>query len=65
MDLQGKTVLITGAARGLGAAMAERLAARGANLALVDIDAASLDAARGECETHGVTVRGYGANVSV
>lgn len=65
MELDGKTVLITGAARGLGAAMAERLAARGANLALVDVDEAALDAARSACEAHGVTVRGYGANVAV
>ena len=34
MELRGKTILITGAGRGLGAAMAKRLAARGANLAL-------------------------------
>ena len=38
MDLRGKTILITGAGRGLGAAMAKRLAARGANLALLDLD---------------------------
>lgn len=37
--LQGKTVLITGAAGGLGEAMAHRMADEGARLALTDIDA--------------------------
>ncbi|MBK6738901.1 MAG: SDR family NAD(P)-dependent oxidoreductase [Haliea sp.] len=35
---QGKTVVITGAASGLGAAMADVFAAAGARLALLDID---------------------------
>ena len=38
MDLQGKTILVTGAARGLGQKMAELIANQGANLALVDVD---------------------------
>ena len=33
MDLQGKTILVTGAARGLGQKMAELIANQGANLA--------------------------------
>ncbi len=35
-DLEGKTALVTGSGRGLGRVMAERLAARGANLVLHD-----------------------------
>ena len=37
-DLNGRTVLITGAARGIGAETAARLHARGANLALVGLE---------------------------
>ncbi|GAA3557701.1 SDR family oxidoreductase [Amycolatopsis ultiminotia] len=38
-SVDGKVVLITGAARGLGAGLAERLAARGAKVALVGLEA--------------------------
>lgn len=37
-EVSGRTVLITGAARGIGAASAERLHARGANVALVGLE---------------------------
>src|ERR1700682_267430 len=37
-DVNGRTVFITGAARGIGAAAAERLHARGANVALVGLE---------------------------
>jgi len=37
-DIKGRTVLITGAARGIGAAAAGRLHARGANVALVGLE---------------------------
>jgi NAD(P)-dependent dehydrogenase (short-subunit alcohol dehydrogenase family) len=42
-DVNGRTVLITGAARGIGAATAERLHARGANLALVGLEPERLE----------------------
>jgi 3-oxoacyl-[acyl-carrier protein] reductase len=38
MDLQGKVVLITGAAQGFSQKMAESIAAQGAKLAMVDVD---------------------------
>ncbi len=37
-DVSGKTVLVTGAARGIGAAIAERMHRRGANVALIGLE---------------------------
>lgn len=42
-DMQGRTVLVTGAARGIGAATAERFHARGANVALVGLESERLE----------------------
>ena len=44
-DIRGRTVLVTGAARGIGAAAAARLHARGANVALVGLEPERLAAA--------------------
>ncbi|BBY76807.1 hypothetical protein MPRF_37060 [Mycolicibacterium parafortuitum] len=41
-SIAGRTVFITGGARGVGAEVARRLHARGANLVLTDLDAAPL-----------------------
>lgn len=65
MDLRGKTILITGAGRGLGAAMAKRLAERGAGLALVDLDERGLVAVRDACRALSVRAETYSANVAV
>ena len=43
IDLKGRTAIVTGAARGIGFAAAQKLQACGAALALWDIDAAALD----------------------
>lgn len=45
-DVQGKSVLITGAGGAIGFAMARAFAAEGANLVLTDIDPVTLDASR-------------------
>ena len=42
-DVNGRTVLITGAARGIGKASAERLYAKGANVALVGLEPERLE----------------------
>jgi 2-dehydro-3-deoxy-L-rhamnonate dehydrogenase (NAD+) len=46
LDLSGRTAAITGGAMGIGLAVARRLAAGGARIALWDRDAAALEAAR-------------------
>jgi NAD(P)-dependent dehydrogenase (short-subunit alcohol dehydrogenase family) len=43
-DVNGRTVFITGAARGIGAGAAERLYAKGANVALVGLEPERLEA---------------------
>ena len=48
--LTGRTVLITGAARGIGAACARRLAAEGARLVLVDLDSPGVEKLAGELD---------------
>jgi NAD(P)-dependent dehydrogenase (short-subunit alcohol dehydrogenase family) len=48
-SLQGRTVLITGAARGIGAESARRIAARGANLALVGLEPEELARVAAQC----------------
>ena len=45
MNLQGQVAVVTGAASGLGRATAEALAAEGAVVAMLDLDATALDAA--------------------
>ncbi len=64
MELQGKTIVITGAARGLGAAMARRLARHKPVLALVDLAADSLGEIAAVCRGLGATVQCYGGNVA-
>jgi NAD(P)-dependent dehydrogenase (short-subunit alcohol dehydrogenase family) len=49
---RGKTVLITGAARGLGAETARRVAARGANVALVGLEPEELQRVAAQCGTN-------------
>ena len=51
--LEGRTAVITGAGRGLGKAMAEGLAAQGAEIALVDVENEVLAAAVADVEAAG------------
>jgi NAD(P)-dependent dehydrogenase (short-subunit alcohol dehydrogenase family) len=50
--VRGKTVFITGAARGLGAETARRVAARGANVALVGLEPEELERVAAQCGTN-------------
>ncbi len=45
IDLKNRTAVVTGGARGIGYAMAQRLLGSGASVALWDVDAAALDKA--------------------
>jgi 3-oxoacyl-[acyl-carrier protein] reductase len=53
MNLNNAVIAVTGGARGLGAAMALRLARAGARLVLVDIDPDALAATADECRAAG------------
>lgn len=64
MELRGKTIVITGAGRGIGRAVAEDLATRGANLALLDLNEPDLAETTARCARQGVTARAYRANTA-
>ena len=64
MELQNKTIVITGAARGLGAAIARAVAAKGANLALVDLDEERLGTIQNHCAEIGAKAATYAADVA-
>ena len=53
MSIAGKTVLITGGARGIGAETARRAAARGAKVAVVGLEPAELDRVASACGANG------------
>src|SRR5919112_3541541 len=54
--LAGKTVVVTGAAHGIGRAYAERFAAEGARLALCDLDGGALEQVAGSLSAAGTDV---------
>ena len=64
MDLNNKVIAITGGAQGLGLAMAKAFAMRGAKLALIDINADVLAAARELPVAQGAHVEIYPTNVA-
>lgn len=64
MKLQDSVIAITGGGQGLGRAMAQYLAARGANLALIDLMPEKLEEAVAACEAAGGKARAYTCNVA-
>jgi NAD(P)-dependent dehydrogenase (short-subunit alcohol dehydrogenase family) len=63
-DVSGTRALVTGAASGLGFAMAEVLADCGARVTLADVDAGRLEASTGALAARGGAVRSFVADVS-
>ncbi len=63
--LEGKTALITGAARGIGKAVALKFASQGANIAFTDllIDA-NAEATKDEIASFGVVAKAYASNAA-
>ena len=65
MQLTHKTVAITGGGRGIGRALAERFGRDGAQVALLDVNAADLETTRSALEAAGVVARSYQVNVAI
>jgi len=64
--LQNKTALITGAARGIGKAIALKFASEGANIAFTDLTIdESGKATEAEIAAYGVKAKGYASNASI
>jgi 3-oxoacyl-[acyl-carrier protein] reductase len=64
MNLQNQVIVITGAAQGLGKAMAEEFAKQGAHIALLDMQAEAVEAAASKISKFGVKASGYAVNVT-
>ncbi len=64
MDLNGKTIIVTGGGQGLGRAMAVELAGAGANLALVDLNEDPLNEAVQLCKDAGGDAKAYMGNIA-
>ena len=63
-NLKGKVAAVTGAASGLGRAMARAFAAEGMDLALADVDQANLGAVEAEVRAQGVRATSLKVDVS-
>ena len=63
-DMDGRAVVITGAARGIGLAIAQRFVAAGAAVAVVDLDAEACEAAVAEIGKDGGRALAFGIDVT-
>ncbi len=64
ISLKGKEAIITGAARGIGRAIALRFAEAGASLHLLDVDEEGLRRVKEEASSFGVNVKTYPVDLS-
>ena len=64
-SLAGKVAIVTGAARGIGAAIAKKLAAEGADVAVCDLKAEWCEQTVKDIEALGAKALGLGVNVSL
>ena len=64
MDVRGKTILVTGAGRGIGRSLSEHFARKGARLALLDTNPQDLEETRARCVELGAEARGYTADAA-
>ena len=64
MDVRGKTILVTGAGRGIGRSLAVHFARKGANLALLDTNADDVDETRVLCSEEKIVARIYVADAA-
>jgi 3-oxoacyl-[acyl-carrier protein] reductase len=64
MDFKGQVALVTGGARGIGRAIAESLARRGADLAIADVSLDSAESAARELSALGVRAQALKLDVS-
>ena len=65
MDIKGKNAIVTGASRGIGRAVAVRLASMGANVAVIysGNESAAAETVE-ECLKHGISAKAYRCDVS-
>src|SRR5215475_1268513 len=63
LGIRGKVALVTGAARSLGKADAQALAAEGCAIAILDLDGDGAAGAAGEIEAAGGRARGYACDI--
>lgn len=64
MILNDKVIAVTGGARGLGYAMAQRLGKQGARIALLDMNAETLDQAVSQLSSEGIDAQAFVVNVA-
>jgi 3-oxoacyl-[acyl-carrier protein] reductase len=64
VNVRGKTILVTGAGRGIGRSLAVHFASKGANLALLDVNADDVSETRARCTELGITAHSYIADAA-